>query len=86
MIGKKQPIFHEDAVQTMLRMGKIVDVVLTSPPYNTSRKSSDAYNRRYDIFEDSKTDNEYLDWTVEKRFFNWSKLIPSPLSFTERTM
>ena len=49
----------------MLRMGKIVDVVLTSPPYNTSRKSSDLYNKRYDVYQDSKSDQEYLDWTVE---------------------
>lgn len=47
-----------------------VDLILTSPPYNTSRTSSgqraiDNHENRYDIFLDTKTQDEYLKWTVE---------------------
>ena len=45
-----------------------IDVVITSPPYNTSRVgASDKHNSRYDksTFEDNKTDEQYLDWTVD---------------------
>ena len=48
-----------------------VDLVLTSPPYATSRstvktnKAIESYNRRYDICLDNMTDDEYRDWTVD---------------------
>lgn len=44
------------------------DLVITSPPYNTSRKGSSLDNAcaniRYDEFDDCKTDKEYIDWTL----------------------
>ena len=47
---------------------KSINIVLTSPPYNTSRPSakgdSGAYNRRYDTFKDSMSDEDYIDWTI----------------------
>ena len=51
---------NEDCFETMKRMeGKDykVDLILTSPPYNTARtsktqKSLDTYNNRYDIHLD----------------------------------
>lgn len=50
----------------MQRLGD-VDVVLTSPPYNTSRKGSslDAakVNIRYDEFDDCRPNEEYIVWT-----------------------
>lgn len=52
-------IFNEDCLVTMRRMkedGVKVDLVLTSPPYNTSRKGSSltdaCQNIRYDEFND----------------------------------
>lgn len=61
-------IFNEDCLLTMKRpelQGK-VDAVITSPPYNTSRVSaSDKYNSRYDTFKDFKSDQEYIDWTID---------------------
>jgi site-specific DNA-methyltransferase (adenine-specific) len=43
-----------------------VDCVITSPPYNTSRVgATDKYSSRYDVFQDFKTDQEYIDWTCE---------------------
>jgi site-specific DNA-methyltransferase (adenine-specific) len=43
-----------------------VDIVITSPPYNTSRVgATDKYSSRYDLFQDFKTDQEYIDWTCD---------------------
>ena len=44
-----------------------IDCVLTSPPYNTSRKSGKLEDNsiRYETFDDTKTDEEYIDWTCE---------------------
>lgn len=63
-------IYNEDCIVTMSKMPKIIDVVLTSPPYNTSRVSNSERARkeneaRYDIHLDNKTDSEYLDWSVD---------------------
>jgi DNA modification methylase len=43
---------------------KSIDVILTSPPYNTSRASSksDPYSFRYDSYNDSLCDEEYIDF------------------------
>jgi DNA modification methylase len=67
--GFENVIFNEDCLLTMNRMGKgIVDAIITSPPYNTSRKGSSldgaSANVRYDEFNDCKTDDEYIDWTI----------------------
>ena len=60
-------IFNENCLDTMQRpelTGK-VDLVITSPPYNTSRVgASDKYNSRYDTFQDFKSDQDYIDWTI----------------------
>ena len=66
----------EDCFETMqkfIRNGKKVDIVLTSPPYNTARKvktqkALDTHNNRYDDYNDNMTDEEYCDWSV--RLFN----------------
>jgi len=43
-----------------------IDIVITSPPYNTSRiRESDMYNKRYDSYQDFKTDQDYIDWTID---------------------
>ena len=68
--------YNEDCFESMKRMNDKnfkVDIVLTSPPYNTARtsktqRSIDNYENRYDIHLDSMTDDEYADWTV--RLFN----------------
>lgn len=75
--------YNEDCFETMNKMiGKDykVDVVLTSPPYATSRskvqtdKALETYNRRYDICLDSMTEEEYSDWTV-KLFNKFDKVL-----------
>lgn len=61
-------IYNEDCLITMQKI-KNIDAVITSPPYNTSRKGSSLNNAcaniRYDEFEDCKTDEEYISWTIE---------------------
>ena len=59
-------IYNEDCMKTMEEL-RDVDVVITSPPYNTSRKGSslDAadVNIRYDEFYDCRPNEEYIAWT-----------------------
>jgi len=73
---------NEDCLKTMQDMvdnGKKVDIILTSPPYNTGRttqnqRSIDNYENRYDIHLDNMTDDEYRDWTV-KLFKMFDKIL-----------
>lgn len=75
-------LFNEDCFLTMERLekdNKKVDIILTSPPYNTARpvktqKAMDTYNNRYDIYIDKKTTNEYADWTL-KLFNEYDKVL-----------
>lgn len=59
---KLNHIFNEDCFVTMKRHIDVhsVNVVLTSPPYNTMRD-----NRMYDVYADNLTDEEYINWTIE---------------------
>lgn len=61
-----------DCIQLMKSMqedGTFVDVILTSPPYNTSRKGSSLTNAceniRYDEYNDCKSNDEYVAWTAD---------------------
>lgn len=61
-------IYNEDCFETMKKMNKEVDVILTSPPYNTTSRAGakkDKYISRYDTYKDFKDDNEYINWTIE---------------------
>jgi site-specific DNA-methyltransferase (adenine-specific)/modification methylase len=65
-------IYQCDCVQFMQSNENIADLVLTSPPYNTSRKGSSLdhlskpqENIRYDEFNDCRPNEEYYEWTVE---------------------
>lgn len=61
--------FNEDCFVTLNRMveeSTKIDLVLTSPPYNmTKRKGGISDTGRYDVYEDWKTERDYLDWTVK---------------------
>ena len=66
-------IYNEDCLETMKAHidEKSVDLVLTSPPYNISRAGSvleasgDTYpSTRYDGFNDTRTAEEYIEWTI----------------------
>lgn len=64
---------NENCFDTMARFAteeKKVDIILTSPPYNTARTSQtewsiDNYENRYDVHLDNMTDDEYRDWTAD---------------------
>lgn len=62
-------IYNEDCFETIRSIkenGLHIDMVLTSPPYNmTSRKGGYADTGRYDIYQDWKTEDEYLSWTCD---------------------
>ena len=67
-------IFNEDCRKTIKRLIKAkrrVNVILTSPPYNTSEQSASACNAdkkdlrsRYDVFVDNMSNEEYLEFSV----------------------
>jgi len=72
-------IYNEDCNVTMNKLPhNCIDVIITSPPYNTSRKGSSldgaCANIRYDEFDDCKTDDEYIDWTIDI-FKNYDKVL-----------
>lgn len=63
-------IYHCDCRNLMKEMDtEFVDAILTSPPYNSSRPGSSldeaCANIRYDEFDDCRTDEEYISWTIE---------------------
>lgn len=68
-----------DVMSKMIEKNKKIDLVLTSPPYNTGRtcktqRSIDNYENRYDIHLDDMTEDEYLDWTI-KLFNNYNSIL-----------
>lgn len=74
--------YNEDCEKTMQRMklmGAKVDTILTSPPYNTGRKSNSERSRkeneaRYDIHLDNIPTEKYIDWCV-KLFNDFDELL-----------
>lgn len=59
-----------DFMNRMVDKNFKVDLILTSPPYNTGKKgtkesSRDNYDARYDIHLDVMTATEYRDWCVK---------------------
>ena len=47
-----------------------ISCILTSPPYNTGRPNTSQralkhHQGRYDVYLDTKTQNEYIQWTVQ---------------------
>lgn len=60
--------YNEDCFDTLNKMDdKSIDCVLTSPPYNmTKRKGGYADKQtRYDEYQDWKTEDEYNQWTCD---------------------
>ena len=58
-----------DFMNMLSEKNRKVDIILTSPPYNTSRPSSERsmknYEGRYKIYNDLKTGEEYCDWCID---------------------
>ena len=69
----KVKFFNEDCMTTMnnmLEFNQKIDLILTSPPYNTGRPSTSERSRdnmegRYDVHLDTMTQNEYCDWCID---------------------
>lgn len=66
-------IYNEDCLDTMKRMDdKSINLIITSPPYNKSRRSSYSEDSlatmqgHYKDFDDAKTNDEYIKWTMER--------------------
>lgn len=65
-------IYNEDCLETIRRFeaeNKKVNIVLTSPPYNTGRasfseKALKNHEGRYDIYTDTMTQEEYIEWII----------------------
>lgn len=69
-------IYNEDCLLTMQRLNGKVNAVITSPPYNTGgrieyynnkiKNGVRIYNKckRYDEYLDTKSSDEYIDWTI----------------------
>ena len=72
----KNTIFNEDCFDTMSRMDDgEVDIILTSPPYNmTKRKGGYADTGRYDVYQDWKTEEEYIGFTT-KLFNEFARVV-----------
>lgn len=85
---KINTIYNESCMDTMdLMPNSFVDVVLTSPFYNTNKKSGKRstllnttikdkqyHHCRYDVFVDNFTNEEYFDFTV-KLFNKFDKVL-----------
>ena len=65
---KLNEFYNENCFDTLTKMkedGMKIDIVLTSPPYNmTKRKGGYADTGRYDVYQDWKTEEEYINWMV----------------------
>lgn len=78
---KLNEVYLGDCLDVMRQMEQgSVDVVLTSPPYNKSRQS--AYSEEslatrqghYKDFDDAKSNEEYIAWTLE-RFAEFGRIL-----------
>ena len=74
---------NEDCFQTMQKFidnSKTVDIILTSPPYNTARnvktqKAIDTHNNRYDSYNDNMTEQEAKSLKVNNKSVSVNALI-----------
>lgn len=68
----KYSIYNEDCQETIkriIRAEKKVNLILTSPPYNTGRpsvseKGRETYQGKYDVHLDILSQNDYCNWLV----------------------
>ena len=68
-------IYNENCLETMARMNSnIIDVILTSPPYNINTERSDCYyNNGYSEL-DGLSENDYLEVRTNE-FKEFSRVI-----------
>ena len=73
-------IYNENCLETMKHIDK-VDLILTSPPYNTgkntnSKTARDNWDARYDIHIDNLSQEDYCKWCVNI-FNNFDRILKS---------
>lgn len=61
-----------EVMQNLIDNGVHVDKIITSPPYNIIRPSSN--DRGYDLYQDGMSNEEYIDWTL-KIFNQYDKIL-----------
>src|SRR5574344_708532 len=66
-------------MNTMVEFDEKVDIILTSPPYNTGRPSTSERSRnnnegRYDVYLDTMTQDDYCQWCIDL-FNNFNKVL-----------
>ncbi len=65
-MNRRNTIHNQDCIEFMDTCQGKCNLVLTSPPYNmTKRPGGDADSGRYDEYDDWKTPEEYLEWSVD---------------------
>lgn len=56
-------IYNEDCIKTIGRMdNNLLDLVVTSPPYNVDLGNNKYHKNPYDIYIDNKDHHEYINW------------------------
>lgn len=81
-MATKHYFYNENCFDTLSKMQSKnykVNVILTSPPYNTARcvsgeRAIKHHENRYDIHFDNMTDDEYKEWTKDL-FENFDKVL-----------
>ena len=65
-------IYNMDCLEFLEKCDKMIDVVMTSPPYGTERKHSGDkeramknHERRYDVYQEFETEEDYISFTIE---------------------
>jgi len=75
-------LFNGDCIDYMDILShkkKKADIILTSPPYNSSRidsysRKKDKYASRYDVYVDNISNSDYLKWSVDL-FHSFDKIL-----------
>lgn len=75
-------VYNGDCIEVMddlIMNNEKFTTIITSPPYNTARRSNSEYNlkahsARYDISVEERTSDEYADWVAEL-FNKFDKLL-----------
>lgn len=59
-------MYNEDCLEWMRRQENgCVDLIVTSPPYNTSRGGRlETYEGRYESYNDDMSNEDYIEWTL----------------------
>ena len=80
VVSIKNKIFAEDCFETMKRFkDNEVSLILTSPPYNTSKhtyteNSRKNHDARYDVYVDTGSHEDYIKWT-ENLFNEFDRIL-----------